>query len=397
MQPIVCVGDVHEGIGFGIRVDPDTGISERALDLHNNFTAAAKWAMEHGAPLFCVLGDLFDRAHVAPTFRELVRRDVIEPLGKAGIEVWLIAGNHDQPRSFNRATSLDDYRGYSHVKVIRRPTVIEKEFGGRKVAFIIMPYLHPDQVIELARERLKADVPPEQVFDTAKGIWREWIRNRAAESKADWVVLLGHFEVEGAQYSSIATREVTPGDTSFGRDMVPPQVGLAVFGHIHKHQVLWDRLVYTGAPERIDWGERLDEKGFVALNPEDRSWQFVKLPAREMLRLNVEVKPGEDPTARILAALPREVAGKMFRIDVSMPDAMRAQVDERILSDRLRDSFSYEFTWKSPEKERVAAEEFTLDPVRLLRDFVSQQYRDHPRRAEILAEGERLLTGVLHK
>ena len=85
MKPIVCVGDVHEGIGFGIRVDPDTGISERALDLHRNFAAAARWAIENRAALFCVLGDLFDRAHVAPTFRELVRKDVIEPLMKAGI------------------------------------------------------------------------------------------------------------------------------------------------------------------------------------------------------------------------------------------------------------------------------------------------------------------------
>ena len=42
MQPIVCVGDVHEGIGFGIRVDPDTGISERALGHRGKFTILNK-------------------------------------------------------------------------------------------------------------------------------------------------------------------------------------------------------------------------------------------------------------------------------------------------------------------------------------------------------------------
>jgi len=397
MRPIVCLGDVHEGIGFGIRVDPDTGISERALDLHNNFAAAARWAVNSNAALFCVLGDLFDRAHIAPTFREMVRRDVIEPLGKAGIETWLLAGNHDQPRSFNRATSLDDYRGYSHVKVIRMPTVMEREIDGRKITFILMPYLHPDQVIELARRNLKEEIAPDRAFDTAKAIWREWIRKRAEESKADWTLLFGHFEIEGAQYSSITTREVLPGDTSFGREILPPKVDLAVFGHIHKHQVLWDRLIYTGAPERIDWGERLDEKGFVVLHPEDKGWEFVKLPAREMLRIPVAIGPSDEPTAKILAALPRDATAKMLRVEVSIPETMRARVDERALSDRLKDSFSYEFVWTSPEREKIKADEFTLDPVRLLREFISQQYKDHPRRAEIMEEGERLLREVLHQ
>src|SRR5437867_10009161 len=139
MHEIVCVGDVHEGLSFDFRIDPETGISERALDLHGNFAKAARWAIEHRAALFCILGDLFDRAHVAPVFREMVRRDVIEPLGAAGIEVWILAGNHDQPRRAVRSTSLDDYRGYSHVKVFRNPKMEIREFDGRKIGFILIP------------------------------------------------------------------------------------------------------------------------------------------------------------------------------------------------------------------------------------------------------------------
>ena len=66
MHEIVCVGDVHEGLNFDFRIDPETGISERALDLHGNFARAARWTIDHQAALFCILGDLFDRAHVAP-------------------------------------------------------------------------------------------------------------------------------------------------------------------------------------------------------------------------------------------------------------------------------------------------------------------------------------------
>ncbi len=397
MRPIVCVGDVHEGINFGIRVNPETGISERSLDLHKNFKATADWAMEHKAALFIVPGDMFDRAHIAPTFREMVRRDVIEPLGKAGIEVWLMAGNHDQPRSLNRSTSLDDYRGYGHVKVIRLPAVMEREISGKKVTFILMPYLHPDQVVQMAKEKLKEEIPPEQAYEVSKDLWREWLKNRASESKADWILLFGHYEVEGARYATATPYEVGPGDTSFGRDMLPPQVDLAVFGHIHKHQVLWDKLVYTGAPERIDWGERLDEKGFVVLHPEDKSWEFIKLPAREMVKVQVSVTPSDEPTAKILAAFPRVVAGKMLRVEVTMHETMKDRIDDDEISSRLKDAFHYEFRFIEAEKERIVSEDFTLDPFTLFKDFVSQQYREHQRRKEIQEEGERLLREVLSR
>ena len=42
MHEIVCVGDVHEGLSFDYRIDPETGISERALDLHGDFAKAAQ-------------------------------------------------------------------------------------------------------------------------------------------------------------------------------------------------------------------------------------------------------------------------------------------------------------------------------------------------------------------
>ncbi len=76
MQPIVCVGDVHEGIGFGIRIDPDTGISERALDLHRDFTAVAEQAFESAT------GRRKQRRDVRrnPTKTRSVREASLEPI-----------------------------------------------------------------------------------------------------------------------------------------------------------------------------------------------------------------------------------------------------------------------------------------------------------------------------
>jgi exonuclease SbcD len=395
MHEIVCVGDVHEGLNFDFRIDPETGISERALDLHRNFAKAAEWAIEHKASLFCILGDLFDRAHVAPVFREMVRKDVIEPLGAAGIEVWILAGNHDEPRRTARSTSLDDYRGYAHVKVFRSPKVEIREVEGRKMGFILIPYMHPEQVVEQVRQTLGKEVPRELAYETARQTWKEWIHNRATDlSAVDVRVLFGHFEFQGVRYASTAPSEVVPNDFTFTPEMVPDAVDLVVFGHIHMHQTVGGKIVYAGAPERIDWGERLDPKGFLALRPEG-TWSFIELPARPMDKVEAVVGMGDDVTEKVLAALPPQVDGHLVRIEITLPDELRNRLDERRLADRLHDAFHYEVKFVSSSRPRVVTEEFTLDPGRLLSDYVDKVLADHPKREAIKVEARRVLKEAL--
>ena len=399
MHEIVCVGDVHEGIAFGFRVDPETGISDRALDLHRNFARAAAWAIEHGAKLFIVLGDLFDRPNVAPVFRELVRKDVIEPLGAAGIEVWLLAGNHDQPRADARSTSLEDYRGYPHVRVFRTPEAVEKDIAGHRVGFLMLPYLHPEQVLEMAKGKGIAEVESstiEEAYVVARSLWRGWIGQHAEAMKdADFRLVLGHFYVEGAKVSSSTYLEHIPGEFSFTRDMIPPSVDFAVMGHIHLHQRIWGNVVYTGAPERIDWGERGDPKGFLALSPDAKGWEFIELPVREMAKVEVTVRGDEDPTSTILDALPAEVQDAMVRLEITIPEALRVRVDERRIAERLREAFHYEVRWIAADRKTAAPSEYTLDPLRLLGDFVDATFGKDPRRDAIRAEGEKILREVL--
>ena len=395
MHEIVCVGDVHEGLNFEFRIDPETGISERALDLHENFAKAASWAIEHEASLFCILGDLFDRAHVAPVFREMVRRDVIEPLGAAGIEVWILAGNHDQPRRAARSTSLDDYRGYRHVKVFREPKKEVREIAGRKIGFILIPYMHPEQVVEQVRETTKEEVPRELAYEAARRTWREWIHNRATDLKdADLRILFGHFEFQGVRYASTTPSEIVPNDFTFTPDMIPDAVDLVVFGHIHMHQQVGRKIVYAGAPERIDWGERLDPKGFLAIRP-DGGWSFVELPARPMDKVDVGVGMADDVTKKVLDALPTDTAGHLVRIEIVIPDELRNRLDEKRLAERLRDAFHFEVKFVSSSRPRTVTEEFTLDPGRLLAEYVDKVLADHPKRETIKVEAQRLLREAL--
>ncbi|MFQ5552424.1 MAG: exonuclease SbcCD subunit D [Thermoplasmata archaeon] len=393
MGGLVAVSDVHEGVNFPYRVDPETGISARSLDLHGNFVRAAEYAMDIAADVFVVTGDLFDRTHVSPTFRELVRRDVIEPLGKAGIPTWLIAGNHDQPRMWARGTSLEDFRAFPHVEIFREPAVRDVSVEGEAVTALLLPYLHPEQILDRVRERLGEDVSPDQVIELGRRMLQEWIRKRAEEARGDHVLLFGHYYVEGALVRATASPEVLPGEFSLRLDGIPEAVDLGIFGHIHLHQAVGDRVVYVGAPERVDWGEEGDDKGFLTYRPGE-NWAFHPLPTRPMIKVEVDLG-GEDATESILKALPEDLAGALLRLQVRLAEGQRQRIDETALARRLSEAFHYDVAYHYREREKVATQEFTLDPLRLFREYVELNYGDHARRGDILRDGEEILREVL--
>ncbi|MFQ6012823.1 MAG: exonuclease SbcCD subunit D [Thermoplasmata archaeon] len=393
MGGLVAVSDVHEGVNFPYRVDPETGVSARSLDLHRNFARAAAYAIAEEADLFVVTGDLFDRTHVSPTFRELVRRDVIEPLGEAAIPTWLIAGNHDQPRMWTRGTSLEDFRGYPHVEVLREPAVRDVSVEGEAVTSLILPYLHPEQILDRVRERLGEDVPRGQVYELGRRMLQEWMRKRAEEARGDHVLLFGHYYVEGALVRSTSSPEVLPGEFSLRLDGIPEAVELGIFGHIHLHQAVGPRVVYVGAPERVDWGEEGDDKGFLTYRPQE-SWAFHPLPTRPMIKVEVDLG-GEDATESILKALPADLAGALVRLRVRLAEGQRQRIDETALARHLSGAFHYDVAYRYRERQKVAAAAFTLDPLRLFREYVELNYADHARAEDILRDGEEILREVL--
>src|SRR5439155_24488145 len=109
--------------------------------------------------------------------------------------------------------SLDDYRGYAHVKVFRSPKVEIREVEGRKIGFILIPYMHPEQVVEQVRQALGKEVPRELAYEAARQTWKEWIHNRATDlSAVDVRVLFAHCEFQRVRYASTSPAEVVPND-----------------------------------------------------------------------------------------------------------------------------------------------------------------------------------------
>ncbi|MEE9592952.1 MAG: hypothetical protein V3W28_05175, partial [Thermoplasmata archaeon] len=132
---------------------------------------------------------------------------------------------------------------------------------------------------------------------------------------------------------------------------------------------------------------------FLTYRPAD-SWTFHPLPTRPMIKVEVDLG-GEDATESILKALPEDPAGALLRLQVRLAEGQRQRIDETALARRLSEAFHYDVAYRYREREKVAAPEFTLDPLRLFREYVELNYADHARREDVLRDGEEILQEVL--
>lgn len=400
MNEIVVCADVHEGINFGMNIDIETGISARALDIHENLKRIVDFAIQKESKLFVILGDLLDRTNVAPIYREMIRKDIIEPLRARKIKVWIIAGNHDQPHIFKRGTSISDFEDYDkeYVTVYRAPAVEKIDINGKKILFLILPYMHPEEISRQVFEKFGKEVERERIITLGQKIIKDWLEKNAL-GEADLKILLAHYYIDGAKLREVASPEVLPGEFSLPKQVIPQNLDIAVLGHVHLHQTLGKQgnteIVYVGAVERIDWGEKDDEKGFIVLNPIEKKWVFEKLPVREMKKILVDLKPEEEPTEKILSFLDN-VKNKMVRLEISLPSGLRVKVDENELRVRLKDAFHYEIKWTEKEEfGKVGLSEFTTNPFEMLKNFIELNYAAHPKKNDIYSEGMRILKEAL--
>ncbi len=398
---IVVVADVHAGLNFNFRINPDTGIGDRALDFHKNLVKATQFAINNQSKLFVILGDLFERTHVAPTNREWIRRDIIEPLGEANIETWLIAGNHDQPKSSARATSLQDFRGYPHVNVYTKPAEEHIEIDGKTIGVLIVPYIHPEQILKSMKNTPSQPTSLEQQYRIGQVLLQKQLIKKANAIKTDFKMLFAHFYIEGAKLRATRYPMVLPHEFQFNREMIPNNLDLAIFGHVHLHQVVGKRgsteIIYPGSIERIDWGEKDDKKGFLAISPfTQKKWQFIELPTRDMIHIPIHLPTGiEDPTSIILSKIPQDPIDKMIRLDIQVGDGVRQRIQEIRIEEKLRKAFHYETRITNLHSDKIAPISHTMDPFKLFVEFVELNYPKHLKKDQILQIGKQIIEEAL--
>lgn len=316
--------DLHIGMENYAKLDPQTGLSTRLLDFFKTFDFILDKAFEEDVDAVVFAGDAYKSRDPNPTqqrgFGERIRK-----LAKK-IPVVLVVGNHDTPNAEGKANTLDIYSALEidNVWVSRKPELVNIPTKSGNLQIVTLPWLHKNDYQTIA-ERLR--------------LLLEKVKPLLTGGPA---ILLSHCEVQGASYGSekgLAIRN----DVTIPLPLLQDRrLSYVALGHIHKHQVLGKNplIVYSGSPQRIDFGEEKEEKGIclVEITKKEASFDFIPTKSRKFLTIEVNLAVDDkNPTETILDQIKKnDIAEKIVRVIINIP----AGLDTEIEMDKIKKALS---------------------------------------------------------
>jgi len=140
-------------------------------------------------------------------------------------------------------------------------------------------------------------------------------------------------------------------------------------GHIHKFQDLnlnnHPPVVYPGSIERINFGEEKDDKGVCLVNIEGgkTSYEFIPLPARKFVTIDVIISEEQDPTNTLIGEIEKyDLSEAVVRVFYTMPAEREDLMDFKRINSALEKAFLVTaIAKKSKPVERIKRAEISED------------------------------------
>lgn len=335
---LIHFSDLHLGIETHGSISPETGLSTRVHDTLEAFDRIVDRAIDESVDAVLFAGDAFKNRDPNPTLqREFARR--IARLAAADIPIVLLMGNHDLPNVHTRAAAVDIYPvlDVSNVIVANELDRLEVPTASGPLQVVAIPWI--------SRSRLLASEQFRQLFDqdlleTVEEAIAYRLHDLTAQLDPNHpAILLAHLTVHGATFGH--ERSIM-----LGQDLVVDPQSLRVdafdyvaLGHIHKHQQIRSHppVVYAGSPERVDFGEESEPKGYVLVGIDTEgatrqaSWEFVELPARRFATLRIDARRDE-PATYIERAIHQEserIDSSVVRCIIDVPAGSESLVSAR--------------------------------------------------------------------
>ena len=335
MIRFIHTADIHFGMENYGRIDQETGIHSRLLDFEKALNFCIDTAITQDVDLFVFAGDAYKTAYPSPTQQKLLLRCFLR-LYKANIPVVIVVGNHDNPLSFGKANSLEifatlPFDGF-HVFAKPESKTIQTKSGPIQIVGIPWPNRH-HLALSGAYHTKNAIEITEQISEKLSSIISRLAQELDPKLPA---ILAGHLTVSSGIFSGSEKRAV------FGHDpiLLPSQLAIPPFnyvalGHLHRFQDLNEDggipVVYSGSVERVDFGERKEEKGFCLVTIDDNlqtSYEFIKTPIRKFVQVDVIIYPQKNQTEQILQALAQhDIIDAVVKITYKLPNTEIDSVD----------------------------------------------------------------------
>ena len=220
-------------------------------------------------------GDIYDSSVVGAEAISIYNEAMTTLCGELGVKVIAIAGNHD---SAPRLASCRELLKASGLYITGR---LEKDMepvllDGGKMAVYSLPFFGRDEVTALFPEK-KEEIRSQE---TAMKVVCDHIRENMDKNRFN--VVISHALIVNAELSDSDRSARVGFATAVSRDVFA-EFDYVALGHIHKPQIIDDRIRYSGSPLKYSFGsEEKQEKGVVLIDTDTGEQRFVPIaPLRD--------------------------------------------------------------------------------------------------------------------
>ena len=214
---------------------------------------------EHSVDLVVLAGDLFDTASPAAEAEAMVYRGLLD-MARAGAQVAVIAGNHDNARRLHAVAPVFEAAGRVHL--VTEPTRPDEggvlrlsARGGEDVRLALLPFVSQRGVVR-AKDLMEA-----AAYENAQAYadrMRLLIEALCADFEADTVnILAAHAFVHGGRLGGGERAVHFVEDYALSAQAFPATAGYVALGHVHRPQKIPGAapIWYCGSPLQLDFGE----------------------------------------------------------------------------------------------------------------------------------------------
>lgn len=233
------------------------GHYDRKQDLFSQIERICNLAEEQKVDLLVVAGDVFVRRNMLESTKELAQ--ILSPFIRRGLQVLMFPGNHDDKEHFYmmRALLRVEEKQREQIYIIDTSEVVTIN----ETQFVIIPYPNIPELLEPYKIDARGAKNRNAVLSKA---YADLVDSLLASLDPNLpAVLFAHLSISGV--ISRSEKEVNYDEgILMDRKNLPFAANLAYIGlgHIHQCQKIPHKVpcYYSGSMERMDMGERDDEK-----------------------------------------------------------------------------------------------------------------------------------------